>query len=600
MARRNRCRSGLIVLTMFACGGVTSSPAQVPVKNVLVIETGAPGRPVANALTEALDTALAEVSTRVSLTVFFEWLDLDRFRGEEYEVALQAYLADKYRRYPPDVLVALGDASTRLVLTWRQQLWPQIPLVFVSNSDDVERAARQASGTAGIAGSLEESIAGSLDAVLTLLPETNEIVLVSAGDVNLPLAERALRRLPAGVRVTRLVDLSFDEILRGVSRLSERSVIFYSSITRDRDGRAYIARTALDELARHANRPIFSYVGTFLGHGIVGGLLVQPHETMRELAPIIERVATGTPPGDLPVSRRAPPRLSVDARQLARWGIDESRLPRGSEVLFRDPSLWRDYRGTVIATVSLVGAQAVLIGALLLQMRRRRAAERQARHLSGRVLTAQEEERRRIASELHDGANQEVALFAMQLDQAGMGALADRARTLSRDLHRLSHELHPAILDQVGLVPAIRQFASQLGTLHRLRVEVRESRWPAAVPRAVVITLYRVAQEAVQNVVRHSGATDATVDLEGTPSGLTMMIADRGVGFDPALRPEGHLGLAGMQERMRGIGGRLEVTSIPGRGTRILATVPAEAVAAMEMDERLAEPGNRRPTGHPA
>jgi signal transduction histidine kinase len=282
-----------------------------------------------------------------------------------------------------------------------------------------------------------------------------------------------------------------------------------------------------------------------------------------------------------------------DGGQLARWSIDESRLPPGSEVRFRAPSLWRDHRDTVIATVGVITTQAALIAALILQVRRRRAAERQAHNLSGRVLTAQEEERRRIARELHDGANQEVALFAMQLDQSGMGALADRARTLSRDLHRLSHELHPEILDQVGLVSALREFASRLAAHQRLHIEVREARWPTAVPRPVAITLYRVAQEALQNAVKHSGAPEATVDLEGTPAGLSMTIADRGVGFDPTSRPEAQLGLAGMQERLRSIGGQLDGASIPGRGTRILATVSAEAISAMEMDERLTPPGAR-------
>ena len=133
---------------------------------------------------------------------------------------------------------------------------------------------------------------------------------------------------------------------------------------------------------------------------------------------------------------------------------------------------WEEYKGVVVAAGVALLLQSLAITSLLIERRRRLSAEARMRQLSGRLIAAQEEERSRIARDLHDDASQRLALLAIELDQLPAQALADRARALSGDLHRMAHQLHPAILDQLGLLPAARRFAAELAARHGISVEV--------------------------------------------------------------------------------------------------------------------------------
>ena len=212
---------------------------------------------------------------------------------------------------------------------------------------------------------------------------------------------------------------------------------------------------------------------------------------------------------------------------------------------------------------------------LLFERRRRLAAEERLHQLSGRLITAQEEERSRIARDLHDDAGQRLALLAIELDQLQAPALGDQARALSADLHRIAHQLHPASLDQLGLLPAARRFAADLAARHSVAIDVASDEWPDDVPRQTALVLYRVMQEALQNAVRHSGASRIEVAFRRTKDGMTLRVSDSGRGF--VLGPLGGLrglGLAGMSERLRLVGGGLRIDSRPGGGTIVEAWLP--------------------------
>jgi PAS domain S-box-containing protein len=242
-----------------------------------------------------------------------------------------------------------------------------------------------------------------------------------------------------------------------------------------------------------------------------------------------------------------------------------------------------DYHWILDSGVSWYGARGDLAGyvASAADVSERKRAQDMLRDVSGRLIAAQEEERRRIARELHDDLSQRLALLSVELEHLGLekakaGGRDDRWKTLSRsagdiatDLHRISHRLHPTRLEALGLVAAISGFCHELWSQHHLQVRFTHDSVPRIVPGDVALCLFRIVQEALQNVITHSGVLEAEVHLAGTRDGLSLRVSDPGDGF--ALeRSEGvGLGLLTMRERVHSLGGEIAFQTAPGRGTRI-------------------------------
>src|SRR5262249_46509574 len=162
--------------------------------------------------------------------------------------------------------------------------------------------------------------------------------------------------------------------------------------------------------------------------------------------------------------------------------------------------------------------------------------------LTGRLLEAQEAERRRIARELHDDLNQSLALLAVELEVLAqkppksaaevaerMRKLSARVKEVSSMVHDLSHQLHPSKLEQVGLVAAVRGLCRELTQSHGLEARFTHDSMPDVIPADTALCLYRVAQEALQNVIKHSGTRHAAVELSGAADAVHLRIVDDGV-----------------------------------------------------------------------
>jgi PAS domain S-box-containing protein len=221
----------------------------------------------------------------------------------------------------------------------------------------------------------------------------------------------------------------------------------------------------------------------------------------------------------------------------------------------------------------------------------RKLAAESLEELSGRLITAQDEERTRIARELHDDFSQRLALQGIGLAQlwkkipesevevrAKVQELLKGIQEMSSDMHSLSHQLHSSKLEHVGLVPALMGLCKELSSRFKIQIEFTDHAISSGIPKDVALCLFRIAQEALNNVVKHSGAKQAQAELSCTKNEIRLRIVDAGFGFDPALRNgDAGLGLVSMRERLRLVRGRLSVQSAPMRGTEILAEVPVSA-----------------------
>jgi signal transduction histidine kinase len=214
----------------------------------------------------------------------------------------------------------------------------------------------------------------------------------------------------------------------------------------------------------------------------------------------------------------------------------------------------------------------------------------EAADVNGLLIRAQEDERRRIARELHDDVNQRVALFAIELAQLAEGIpsgrsavrlrlleLRTRAEEVSVALHRLSHQLHPSTLDHLGLVAAVRGYCEETARWHGLEIDLACGDMPAVVRKDAALCLFRIVQEAIRNVIRHSGAARACVALWEEGGRLRLTVSDAGVGFDAnAIDAKRGLGIVSMCERVRLVGGEIDIRSTPGRGTCVDVRLPTE------------------------
>ena len=224
--------------------------------------------------------------------------------------------------------------------------------------------------------------------------------------------------------------------------------------------------------------------------------------------------------------------------------------------------------------------------AISIDITERRRGEDEARDLNGRLITAHEDERARLAHALHDDVTQRLALLAIDAGQKekGLGdTIAGQAMRsirhdlvqLSEDVHALSYALHPAILEDLGLVEGLKAECARFGAIEGIPTRFRSTDDVDQPTGALSLCLYRVAQEALRNVARHSSASSVEVELRAAGGGLELAVHDNGVGFDPT-RKQGRpsLGLAGMRQRLSLVDGELLIDSAPGGGTSIVARAP--------------------------
>lgn len=216
----------------------------------------------------------------------------------------------------------------------------------------------------------------------------------------------------------------------------------------------------------------------------------------------------------------------------------------------------------------------------------RKRAEEALRNFSARLISTQEEERSRLARELHDDITQRLARLAIDVGRSGeftaSQAPMDTGRNvreelirLSEDVHALSYRLHPSILQDLGLAEALKAEAERFERQGCCPIEFKVRALPDSVPPEVALCLFRVAQEALRNAARHSAARVVQVYLQGLDDGVQLAVRDDGCGFDPAVqRDRPSLGLLSMQERVRLLAGELEIESAPGQGTTVLTWLP--------------------------
>ncbi len=422
------------------------------------------------------------------------------------EQAVVDYIRSTFVDRPkPDLIVAIAGPATVFARKYRQQLFPDTPTLFASVDQRYLGSAPLGEDETAVA--VVNDYPRAIEGILQLLPQTRQVVMVigsgQLGQFWHRELEDAFRRFHDRLTFVWFDNLSLQEIVRRCASLPDNSAIFFLTFGTDATGAAYADDRVFAELHARANAPLFAALSVYLGAGIVGGSMISIDELARTSADTAIRLLNGAAPKSINV----PPQLAgqpvFDWRELERWGIPESRLPPGSVVRYRAPSLWSAYKGTVLSAVGVLVVQSLLIVGLLYQRRARQRAESDSRR---NLALAADASRRETISALTSSIGHElgqplgsirVNAQALQMLVTGNRATSDTIGEILSDIetqsvratqiidrHRTmlkSHQLEKKPIDLHAVIDETLALVSHDMTTRQVSATVNHSSSPSVI-----------------------------------------------------------------------------------------------------------------------
>jgi signal transduction histidine kinase len=433
----------------------------------------------------------------------------------------------------PRLVVAMGAPATRFVLRNRARLFPSTPLLIaVSDVRTYEDLALTANDTA-CPTTYDPTI--HINHILHLLPDTTHIVVAISGASATEqfwneLFQRALQGSSRNVTFEWFTHLAADDMVKRVAVLPAHSAIYYPTIRVDGRGVPQEADALLVRFLQEGRAPVFTHTDSFFGRGIVGGPMFSSHEMADACAKVASRLLNGEPARDIkivPVGLAAP---RYDWRQLQKWGIKESLLPPGSQIDFREPTTWEQYRWQIVLVIAIILVEAALISLLLHERRRRQFAEVQSRQ---RMSELAHTNRYSIAGELTASiaheinqplgsilTNAETAQVMLQSPAPDMNELGEIIADIRRDDQRASDVIlrlrsllkkTPFELREFDLNDIVAEAIELLSGVAVAR-SVRIERFMTAVPLPVCADRVQIQQVLINLMIN---AMDAMADMPG-------------------------------------------------------------------------------------
>ncbi len=366
----------LLTLLLIFPAVLASADEKHDPKRVLTIFVFKQGLPWAYRIEESLRTALAsETSFPIDLNV--EHADLSRFSDKAYLSKLVDLYRYKYSKQQIDLLIAIGDESTDLLIKFGKEFYEHIPVVVITTAP--RSLPRQLIRSNIMKLSWGVDLEGTVNLIERILPKTRHLFVVSGSS----LTDRGVKRMAlkafgeyAGrLDIQYLSDLTAEDLTAKVAYLPEDSAILFLTFFRDASGKYFRPRDMLSVISEKANAPTFSIVDSHLGQGIVGGRLLSAEHLGRKYADVINRILKDGTLNGLETDGENN-FIMFDWRQLKRWSINEDSLPIGSIVRYREQSIWEDHKGKILGAIAIILAQTSFLLFLLTQRAKRSRAEK--------------------------------------------------------------------------------------------------------------------------------------------------------------------------------------------------------------------------------
>ena len=555
--------------------------------------------------------------------IFSEYLDSTRFPGEHQAELLRDYLREKYAKQKIDVVVATPDPSLEFLLRNRSNLFSNSPIVFVAVKRPPREVLAAGPGLTGIIRA--NTYRKTLDLALKLQPETQELYVISGTPERDKRFEITAREELAGyekrVRINYLTDLPVNDLLNRVKALPPRSIILYVwQLSVVDSGKALYTFQILEQVRQNASVPIYGMGSRNVGYGLVGGYVQDSERNGLEAAEIVRRILHGTRAPDIPVDSASSVPM-FDWRELKRFGISESSLPKGSVVLFKEFTLWEQYRWRFVLVTSLLTLETAIITALLLERRRRRRAKDALDRLNAELETRIEARTNALNAKTREleSFTYSVAhdLKAPLRGISGYTSLVleDHAQTLNGDVQKFLKTIQGATDEMNQLIDDLLDYSRlERRELKTDRIElapvinslVQEKRREATqrpidfvvdVNGAVVLAdmsgLAQSVRNYLDNAIKFTGKVEQPrIEIGSKENGesCVLWVRDNGIGFDMKHHerifdifqringaddyPGTGIGLAIVRKAMERMGGKAWAESEPGKGATFYLEIP--------------------------
>jgi signal transduction histidine kinase/ABC-type uncharacterized transport system substrate-binding protein len=627
---------GVVLVTVLICSATAPLHAR-PLQGatqILIVYAHDANAPGLVAFAHQLKSVLRqEIPT--GLEIYDEFLDLDRFHDPNRSLQLAHYFADKYKKFRPDAILVEGAQALKFATDRLTTLFPGVPIVYGLVFEPIINFSALPANVTGSRQPLP--FAQTFSLARALQPDAERVVLLGGASAmdTVILAEglRSITPLLNGMKLDVLQDWSYASLIDTLRRIPPRSFVIFSSFRRDQRGQEFNSGDLIASLTRVAAAPVYGIARNWVGNGVVGGGVMDFANDGTRTGHLLVRVLRRAPGEPMPPPEVAAIPVTVDWRELQRWGLSEKRLPPNTAVLFRTPSPWERYWTTVLATLGALLLQSGLILWLLLERRGRRRsqaalresevrADEQRRELShlGRVALVGElsavlahEMKQPLAAIM---ANAIVGQRLLQADDATTAELRAILEDIAADDRRAAD-----VIDHVrGLVKkdeakvqvlsantVVTEVLALMHTdLHRRGIVV-STRLCEPAPLVLVdrVELQQVVLNLVMNACDAMGDTPSGERLlvvsTITQGGTRIEVRDRGSGiapeslakiFDPFITTKRDglgLGLAICRSIVTAHGGHISAVNNPERGATFAVSLPL-AGAASEAASRVGSP----------
>jgi signal transduction histidine kinase len=461
---RVSCASALLIL-LFLILVCSISCAQTSLqKNVLILNEVGLSHSLTSEMTQQIVSGVLQAPNR-NVEFYSESLDLSSFPSRPSKEEARAWIDKKYGSYKLDVVVAVGPGAIEFLSKYTQSLFLNVPIVICGASQDQLSNSRLDSRFTGTWVKLEPQ--KTLDLALRLFPDTRHVFVVGGSSsfdkVVMSLTKSAFTSADTKTEILYSTDAEMDRLLKQLQQLPSHSIELYTSFFQDSAGNKFLNATqALPAIAAASAAPDFGMSDTYIGHGIVGGHVMPFEKQGKITAQIVSELLDGKKADEIPI-QTIPGVYMFDWNELQTWHISESKLPEGSIIRFREPSLWQRTKWTWATVLAIIFGLSALAGYLQHSRTLLKVARNRQMQLSGLLINAEEHERSRVASELHDDFSQRVAILALGLEnaqEATPAALAEVRKQLREllsstvqlgdDLHTLSHRLHSSTIESLA------------------------------------------------------------------------------------------------------------------------------------------------------